>query len=553
MAKPVIMTVDDDPGVLAAIERDLRRQYRREYRIVRASSGPEALDAARQLKERGQGVALFLSDERMPGMTGTQLLVELRKLYPDSRRVLLTAYSDTEAAIKGINDVGLDYYLLKPWDPPERELYPLLDDLLADWTANVGAPYDGIRVAGARWSAPSFEIKDFLSRNHIPYQWVDIEQDPAARTLVQEVTGDANTLPVVFFPDGEPLVAPTKSELAVRIGMQTKAKLPFYDLAIIGAGPAGLAAAVYGASEGLHTVLIEQNAPGGQAGTSSQIENYLGFPAGVTGADLARRAVTQALRFGAELLTTQEIAQIRRDDPYRVLVCSDGTEIACKAVVLATGVAVRTLEADGVEDLTGTGVYYGAAMTEAASYRDQEVGIVGGANSAGQGALFFSRYASRVRMLVRAADLRKSMSQYLVERIEATPNIDVVSRVELVQVRGDHKLDQVVLRNVDTDEKQELDLAALFVFIGAAPRTDIAAGLVELDDKGYVVTGPDLLVDGKRPRGWTLDRDPFLFETSVPGIFAVGDLRSGSGKRVAAAVGEGSATVNMVHRYLETV
>jgi thioredoxin reductase (NADPH) len=547
------MTVDDDPGVLAAIERDLRRQYRRDYRIVRASSGAEALDAARELKERGQGVALFLSDERMPGMTGTELLVELRKLYPESRRVLLTAYSDTEAAIKGINDVGLDYYLLKPWDPPERELYPLLDDLLADWAANVRAPYEGIRVAGARWSAPSFEIKDFLSRNHVPYQWIDIEQDPAARALVADVTGDTNTLPVVFFPDGEPLVAPTKQDLAVRVGMQTQAKLPFYDLAIIGAGPAGLAAAVYGASEGLHTVLIEQNAPGGQAGTSSQIENYLGFPAGVTGADLARRAVTQALRFGAELLTTQEIAGIRRDDPYRVLVCADGTEIACKAVVLATGVAVRTLEADGVDDLTGTGVYYGAAMTEAASYRDQDVGIVGGANSAGQGALFFSRYASRVRMLVRAADLRTSMSQYLVDRIEATPNIDVVNRVELVQVHGDHKLDQAILRNVDTDEKLELDVAALFVFIGATPRTDMVADLVQLDDKGYVLTGPDLLSDGKRPRGWALDRDPFLFETSVPGIFAVGDLRSGSGKRVAAAVGEGSATVNMVHRYLDTV
>jgi len=553
VTKPVIMSIDDDPAVLGAIERDLRQRYRSDYRVMKAASGREALDTVHKLNERGTPIALFVSDERMPEMTGTELLCELRRLCPDSRRVLLTAYSDTAAAIRGINEVGLDHYLMKPWDPPDQLLYPVLDDLLGDWTAHTPPSYDGIRVAGARWSAPSFEVKDFLSRNHVPYQWVDVEQDPTTRALVTSLTGDEALLPVVFFPDGDPLVAPTKTQLAERVGMQVHANLPFYDLTIIGGGPAGLAAAVYGGSEGLRTLLIEQNAPGGQAGTSSAIENYLGFPSGVSGADLARRAATQAKRFGVEVLTPREVSTIRRDDPYRVVQLDDGTEVSSKVVILATGVSVRMLDAPGIEPLVGRGVYYGAAMTEAATYRGQHVCVVGGANSAGQGALFFSRYASKVTVLVRADSLAKAMSSYLVDRIEATPNIEVITRHSIDSVQGDDHVEGIILRCADTGTTRPLDAVAVFIFIGAAPRTDMVDGLVELDEKGFVLTGPDLIKDGKPPTGWTLGRDPFLYETNVPGIFAVGDLRAGSGKRVAAAVGEGSGCVGMVHRYLENV
>ena len=554
MSKPVILTVDDDPDVLGAIERDLRAHYRRDYQVVRAESGEQALAAAQQLKQRGRAVAMFLSDERMPGMSGTELLVHLRRLFPDSRRVLLTAYSDTEAAIRGINEVALDHYLLKPWDPPEEQLYPLLDDLLSDWAATFRPPFEGVRVAGARWSAASFAVKDFLSRNHIPYQWVDVEQDAAMAELVGGLTdGDLTRLPVVFLADGRSAVMPSRTELAELCGLRTRASLPFYDVAIVGGGPAGLAAAVYAASEGLHTVLIEQDAPGGQAGTSSKIENYLGFPSGVTGADLARRAADQARRFGAEIITAVEITNITRDDPFRVIHTADGTSISCKALILATGVAVRRLDRRGVEGLVGKGVYYGAAMTEAAAYRDADVAIVGGANSAGQGALFFSRYARRVTLLVRAERLDKSMSQYLVDRIEAAENVDVMTRVEVAEVRGDEHLERIIVRDVDTGAQREMEVAAMFIFIGAAPHTAMVADLVERDEKGFVLTGRDLLREGRGPRGWTPDRDPFLYETSVPGIFAVGDLRAGSGKRVAAAVGEGSGTVSMVHQYLDSV
>ncbi len=553
MTKPVILSVDDDPEVLAAIDRDLRQHYRSEYRVVKAGSPEDGLEAARQLKQRGTPVALFLVDQRMPNMTGTQLLAEVAKLHPDSKRVLLTAYADTEVAIQGINDVGLDHYLMKPWDPPEQRLYPVLDDLLSDWASHVRLPYDGIRVAGARWSPQSFAVKEFLSRNQVPYQWIDVDHDAPTRELVSRLAGGLGQLPVVLFPDGKHLIAPSAVDLAEKAGLRTKATRPFYDLVVIGGGPAGLANALYGASEGLHTLLVEQNAPGGQAGTSSRIENYLGFPNGVTGADLAQRAVSQARRFGVELLTAQEVTGLRREDPYRIITLADGSEISAYAVVITTGMAVRRLEAPGIEPLLGIGVYYGAAMTEAATYRGQEMCVVGGANSAGQGALFFSRYASRVTMLVRAPSLSPGMSQYLVDRITSTQNIDVINGVEVQEVTGTDGVNTVVIRHIDSGEATALEVSAVFIFIGTRPRSEMFAGLLELDENGFFLTGPDLPRSNGRPRGWSLDRDPLLFETSMPGVFAAGDVRSGANRRVAAAVGEGSAAIYSVHRYLETV
>jgi thioredoxin reductase (NADPH) len=550
MKKPVILSVDDDPEVLAAVERDLRGHYRGDYRILTAASGAKGLEAARELKQRGTPVALFLVDERMPQMSGTELLAEVGPLHPDARKVLLTAYADTDAAIRGINDLGLDHYLLKPWDPPEERLWPVLDDLLSDWTATVRLPYDGIRVVGATWSPQSFATKQWLARNGVPYQWVDIDADASMRELV----GDTTALPVVLLADGTSLSGPTIAELAEHIGLSTRASRPFYDMVIIGAGPAGLAAAVYGASEGLSTLLVEQDAPGGQAGSSSRIENYLGFPAGVSGGDLARRATTQAQRFGAELLTAQTAVGLRREDPFRVVCLSDGSEVSSHAVVLAQGVAVRKLDAPGLEQLTGRGVFYGAAMTEAATYRDRPVVVVGGANSAGQGALFFSRYASSVTILLRADSLTKGMSRYLVDRIEAAPNIEVVTDAEIAGVTGKDHLEELLVRKPSTQATRQLDTAAIFIFVGSAPHTDAVSDLVELDEKGYILTGADLPKDSHgRPLSWPLDRDPFPFETNVPGIFAVGDVRAGSGKRVAAAVGEGSGCVGVIHRYLATV
>jgi thioredoxin reductase (NADPH) len=553
MSKPVILTVDDDPDVLRAIERDLRARYRSDYRVLKAGSGREALDAVEQLKRRGAPLALFLVDQRMPGMAGTEFLLEARKLYPDARKVLLTAYADTDTAIASINAVGLDHYLLKPWDPPDQRLYPVLDDLLSDWTAHVRLPFDGIRVAGARWSPQSYHVKEFLSLNHVPYQWIDLDRDAATRESVERLEGGVGRLPVVLFPDGGHLVAPTDLELAARVGLRTQATQPFYDLIVIGAGPAGLASAVYGASEGLRTLVIEQHAPGGQAGTSSRIENYLGFPSGVSGADLAFRATVQARRFGVELLTAQEVVGVRREDPYRIVRFADGHEVSGYAVLLASGMTVRMLDLPGSGPLIGAGVYYGAAMTEAATYRGQDVCVVGGANSAGQGALFFARYARRVTMLVRAESLAKLMSQYLIDRIGATDNVDVRTGVRVVAVRGDTHLEQVVVQCIDTREDTEFPWAALFIFIGTAPRSEMVAGLVARDEKGFILTGPDLPRTDGRFSGWTLDRDPFLFETSVPGIFAAGDVRAAANRRVAAAVGEGSAAVHSIHRYLETV
>jgi thioredoxin reductase (NADPH) len=553
MPKPIIFTVDDDPEVLAAIERDLRNHYKSNYRIIKANSPSEALDAARQLKQRGTPIALFLVDQRMPSMTGTELLAELRKLHPDAKKVLLTAYADTEAAIVSINEIGLDHYLMKPWDPPEEKLYPVLDDLLSNWSSIVKLPYEGIRVVGARWSPPSYQAKEFLSLNQVPYQFVDIDLDEPMRELVKPLSEELTKLPVIFFSDGSNLIAPSNLELAAKVGIQTKANRPFYDLIVVGGGPAGLANAVYGASEGLRTLMIERNAPGGQAGTSSRIENYLGFPSGVTGADLASRAAAQARRFGAEILTAQEVVGFRREDPYRYVKLSDGSEVCGYTIVLATGMSVRKLEVPGCEDLQGIGVFYGAALTEAATYRDQDVCIVGGANSAGQAAMFISRYAKSVTMLIRPADLSPGMSQYLVSRIKATPNISVIAGVEVLCVGGKEKMESVQIKNIATEQVTELPMAAMFIFIGAAPHADMAEGFVERDEKGFIITGPELPKAGTKPRGWTLERDPYLFETNVPGVFAVGDVRSGANRRVAAAVGEGSAGIYMVHKYLQTV
>ncbi len=548
--KPVILCVDDDREVLSAVERDLRRRYRDEYRVLSAMSAEQALDATQELKRRGAAVALFLVDQRMPNMTGTQLLRELRTLYPDAKRALLTAYADTDAAIAAINEVGLDHYLMKPWDPPDQRLYPVLDDLLSDWSARARLPFEGVRIVGSRWAPQSYGTRDFLSRNQIPYQWIDVDQDASMRELILSTGGDLSRLPVVFLADGTMLTAPSNTELAARVGLQTQPARPFYDLAIVGAGPAGLACAVYGASEGLHVLLIEQNAPGGQAGTSSMIENYLGFPNGVTGADLARRAATQARRFGTEVLIGHSVVGLRRVDPYSIVQLSDGSEVACHALVLATGMAVRELDVPGVTPLIGSGIYYGAALSEAALYKGSHVFVLGGANSAGQGALFFSRYASQVTMVVRKPSLSPVMSRYLVERIGTTQNIDVVYNTEIAAVHGKDRLECLDLRNGETGDQHSVSGAALFVFIGVAPHTQAFAPLVATDEKGFLLTGADVRAAA---RPWPLDRDPLMFETSVPGIFAVGDVRSGANRRIAAAVGEGSAAIFSVHQYLRSV
>ncbi len=553
MSKPVILTVDDDPEVLNAVERDLRNHFRTDYRVVKSSSGAQALEAVRQLQERGAQVALFLVDERMPQMTGTQFLVEAIKLYPDARRVLLTAYADTETAITAINRIGLDHYLLKPWEPPSERLYPVLDDLLSDWFARARPAFDGIRVAGSALSPASYAVKDFLASNQVPYQWLDMENDATVRELLGGASGFATHLPIVFFPDGATLVQPTARELAEKLGMQTQAQKPFYDLIVVGGGPAGLAAAVYGASEGLRTILVERSAPGGQAGTSSRIENYLGFPGGVSGADLARRAATQARRFGAELITAQEAVALKREDPYRRVTLTDGSELSSYAILIAPGMEVRRLEAEGLDAFVGTGVFYGAALAEAATYRGQDVVIVGGANSAGQGAMFFSRHARKVTMLVRGSHLSDGMSHYLVDRIAEAPNVTVQTNTAVAGARGNGRLETVVVTDTVTGEQRELAASAMFIFIGTAPRTALCADLVLRDDQGFILTGRDVMADGQRPSGWTANRDPFPFETSVPGIFCAGDARAGSGKRVASAVGEGSATVSMIHQYLQTV
>ncbi len=550
MPKPIIFSIDDDPTVLNSIERDLRSHYGQDYRILPINSGRAALDYLKKLEQRNETVALFLVDQRMPQMSGTEFLAEALKTYPQAKRILLTAYADTQAAIDSINEVGLDYYLMKPWHPPEEKLYPVLDELLDDWKAHVHLPYEGIRVAGTLWSLASHQVKDFLTRHQIPYQWLDVEKDSNARKLVEGVTPETK-LPVIFFPDGKTLIEPNLKELADKVGLQTRAELPFYDIVIIGSGPAGLAAAVYAGSEGYKCLVIEKAAPGGQAGSSPKIENYLGFPTGISGDDLTRRAVSQAKRFGVEILSAQEAVQVGVKDPYRIVKLQDGTEISCHAVLIATGASFHTLTMPGADALTGAGIYYGAAYTEALNYKDKHVFVVGGANSAAQGALYLSRFASKVTVLIRGHE--PTASKYLVDALNMSAKIEMLLDTDLVEVKGTNTLEQIVIKNNKRDDLQTFDASAMFVFIGVQPQSKIVSGLVMCNGKGYIFTGPDLMPDKKPPRGWTLDRDPFLLETSTPGIFAAGDVRYGTNHRVASAVGEGAIAYALMKEYLKAL
>jgi thioredoxin reductase (NADPH) len=557
MSKPTLITVDDDFDVLRAIERDLKNHYNEDYRVLRAESGIRALELLRRLKERNDAVALLLVDQRMPQMDGVSFLEEAIKIFPDAKRVLLTAYADTDAAIAAINLAHIHQYLLKPWDPPEVNLYPMLDDLLEDWQANYRPPFEGIRVLGNRWSAQSHNVKDFLARYNVPYRWFDIEtkdRDTEVRTLVEALDeSELNKLPMVLLTDGTKLYAPSPGEIADHIGLRTRAETDFYDLVIVGSGPSGLAAAVYGASEGLRTVMIEREAPGGQAAQSSRIENYLGFPAGLTGADLTRRGVMQARRFGVEILAPQEATRVRVDGPYKIIELANGTEIRCHALLIATGVQWRKLEVPGIERLHGAGIYYGAAMTEAIECRGETVYLVGGANSAGQAAVHFAGYAGQVVMLVRGNSLKSTMSKYLIDRIQETPNISVQYNSEIVEVHGSDHLEGITIHCNTTGQTDKVSTNYLFIFIGATPHAGCVEGIVECDDRGFILSGSDLIREGQYPKGWQLDRDPSLLETSTPGIFVVGDVRHGSVKRVASGVGEGSIAVQLIHQYLSKV
>ena len=553
MAKPVIWTVDDDPDVLRAVERDLRRQYGNRYRVMAADSGAGALDAVKQLKLRNDPVALFLVDQRMPRMSGVEFLEAALEFYPEAKRALLTAYADTDAAIRAINSVKIDHYLMKPWDPPEERLYGVVDDLLDDWQASFRPPFEGIRIVGHRWSPHFTQIRDFLARNSIPYQVLDVETEQTAAQLMESCGTSCKLLPLVVFADGSHLSDPSSATLAEKLGLKTKAELPFYDLVIVGGGPAGLAAAVYGAADGLRTLLIEREAPGGQAGRSSRIENYLGFPTGLSGFDLARRAVSQARRFGVEILAPQEVTGVRVDGPSRFVALGNGSEIGCRALLIATGIAYRKVDVPGVEALNGAGVYYYAPMTEALSYKNEDVYIVGGANSAGQAAMYFSKYARSVTMLVRGDALSANMSQYLEDQIAATKNIIVKLNTSVVEVKGKEHCEAVTFMNRRTSAMETVAASALFFYVGAVPYTDWLAGVVERDAQGYIISGTQLLREGKRPRGWLADRDPFLLETSVAGIFVAGDVRHASAKGVTSGVGEGAMAVKLIHQYLSTV
>lgn len=559
MAKSVIFAIDDDPSVLNSVERDLRARYGGDYRILPINQGKAALDYLKKMEQRGEAVALFLVDQRMPEMSGTEFLAEARKIHPQAKRVLLTAYADVQAAIASINEIGLDYYLMKPWHPPEERLYPVLDELLDDWKIRVRLPYEGIRVAGTLWSLSSHRVKDFLTRHQIPYQWLDIEKDSAARRMVESVSGEAVKLPVVFFPDGNMLVQPELKELAEKVGLQTRAELPFYDIVIIGSGPAGLACAVYAGSEGYRSLVIERAAPGGQAGSSPKIENYLGFPSGISGDDLTRRAVSQAKRFGVEILSAQEAVKISVRDVYRIVQLMDGSEISSHAVLIATGASFHTLKMPGADALTGAGIYYGAAYTEAVNYKDRDVFVVGGANSAAQGALYLSRFARKVTVLIRGS--QPTASRYLVDEMQTNPKLEIMVNTDLIGVKGTTALEQITVQNNQTSEIQTFDAAALFVFIGVRPQSQLAADLVMRNEKGYIFTGADLMVEKAppletlktSPRGWTLERLPLLLETSVPGIFAAGDVRYGTNHRVASAVGEGAIAFALIKEYLKTL
>jgi thioredoxin reductase (NADPH) len=546
MARPILLAVDDDVNVLEAVVQDLRRQYGAEYRVMRAAGGQTALDTLKQVKLRAEPVALLLSDQRMPGMTGVEFLERSRELYPDARRVLLTAYADTEAAIQAINSARIHYYLNKPWDPPEEKLYPVLTDLLEDWKAGYRPRYEGLRVIGHRWSARDHEIRSFLSCNHVPYRWLDVTGEEAAK-LLEERKVEADELPLVLFPDGSVLKAPDASALAERVGLKMEASKEFYDLVVVGAGPAGLAGAVYGASEGLRTLVIEPEAPGGQAGTTSLIKNYLGFPGGISGSEMGRRALTQAKGFDAEFIT-QRATGLRIDGQYRFVQLGEAREVSTHVVLLAPGVQYRKLDVPGAERLTGRGIYYGAALVEAPSCKEEDVYLVGGANSAGQAALHFAKYAHNVIMLVRGSGLTATMSKYLIDEIGRTSNIVLQPRTQVLEASGEEHLEGLRLRGPDGE--YDVQASSLFVFIGAAPRTEWLPPDVLRDEKGFILAGPDLRSDGKLPPQWHEAREPFLLESSVPGVFVAGDVRHGSVKRVASAVGEGSIAVQFVHQYL---
>ena len=552
MPNPILMTVDDEPEVLRAVERDLRRQYGADYRVLRAASGEEALATLPELKRRNETVALFLVDQRMPGMTGIEFLNTAADFFPRAKRVLLTAYADTEVAIQGINTTRIDYYLLKPWDPPELRLYPQLDDLLDDWLAGYRPPFEGIRIVGHRWSTAAFELKDFLGRNQVPYQWLDVVGSEEARQLLAQTGLTDQPLPLVFFSDGTHLAAPATRDVADKVGLHTRAEAPFYDVVIVGAGPAGLAAGVYAASEGLRTVILEQRAPGGQAGASNRIENYLGFPSGISGAELARRAATQARRFGAEILTPQEAVGLRVGGPLKYVRLTDGSEVGCRALIIATGVSYRRLDVPGIDPLVGSGVYYGATVLDAVAHTGQDVFVVGGANSAGQAAVGAARTARTVTMLVRAASLSDTMSSYLIEQLAQTPNVTILFQTTVQAVSGSPTLESITVANSATGATETVPAGALFVFIGASPHTSWLEGVIERDQFGFVFSGSDVLALPKHG-GWPLDRPPYSAETNVPGVFAAGDVRHGASRHVATSVGEGSATIPLVWSYLESV
>jgi thioredoxin reductase (NADPH) len=549
MEKPIIFAVDDDPGVLAAVTRDLRRQYASDYEIRRAGSGAEALEVLKELKLANRVVASFVVDQRMPEMTGVEFLAQAIPLFPDAKRALLTAYADTDAAIRAINEVRLDHYLMKPWDPPEEKLYPVLDDLLDDWRAGYQPVFEGVRVIGHRWSAEGHRVRDFLARNLIPYRWLDIEADPEAAELRELAGAREQALPIVVLGDGTALSQPSIAELGEKVGLHTRAVSGTYDLIVVGTGPAGLASAVYGASEGLKVLLIEREAPGGQAGTSSSIENYLGFPVGLSGADLARRAVTQARRFGAEILSPMEAVKLETEGGYHVVTLSDGSTVASQALIVATGVSYRLLDVPGADRLAGAGLFYGAAITEALGVKGQDVFVVGAGNSAGQAALYLARYANSVTLLVRGKSLADSMSSYLIERIDKGENVKVRAETSIAELHGEQSLEALTLTSGGRTER--VPARAVFVFIGAAPRTEWLGGAVQFDPQGYILSGPDLERDRrKRVRGWPLPREPFWLETNVPGIFVAGDVRHTSTKRIASAVGEGAMAVTFVHKIL---